>query len=33
MNIPKHVIDSKIHANFVYVKWTLIDKIYYNYVI
>jgi hypothetical protein len=28
MNIPKHVIDKKIHANFIFfnVKWILKDK-------
>jgi hypothetical protein len=34
MNIPKHVIDQKIHTkiNFFDVKWTPKDKIYDNHV-
>jgi hypothetical protein len=35
MNIPKHVIDNKIHAIFLKknVKWTPKDKIHNNHVI
>jgi hypothetical protein len=35
MNIPKHVIDKKIHAKDLKIKceWTFKDKIYNNHVI